>query len=195
MSYDLMVFKPEAAPRTRTEFIDWYHEQAKWTEGHSYNDPVVTSNDLRNWFMEMIKTFPAMNGPYAVDDLENDLVTDYCIGKNVIYVTFAWSVAEEAYDVMKNNSEKYQVGFFDASANDGDILFPDGSGKNQPIDRPRNLSSIQQIRNTALPGQEHKSVEEILYSKLNLSISEQNTSDKTIKAVKPRKWWQKFFRS
>ncbi|MBS1601526.1 MAG: hypothetical protein JST42_02575 [Bacteroidetes bacterium] len=90
--------------------------------------------------MEMIKTFPAMNGPY------------------------------------------------------GDMLFPDGSGKNQPIDRPGNISSIQQIRKTALQGQEHKSVEEILYSKLGLSISEQNTSNKTIKVVQSRKWWQKFFR-
>ena len=44
----------------------------------------------------MIKIFPLMNGEFASDDdaidddkeLENHL-TDYCIGKEVIYIAFA----------------------------------------------------------------------------------------------------------
>ena len=196
MSYDLMVFNPDAAPRNRPDFMNWYQNQTKWAEGHSYNDPIVTSGDLRNWFMEMIKTFPAMNGPYAIIDLDDDIATDYCIGKDVIYVTFAWSVAEKAYEVMKANAEKYEVGFFDASGDKGDILIPDGSGKNQPIDRPGNLSSIQEIRNAALPGQEHKSVKEILYSKLNLEpVPEENTSGNIRNKGRKPAWWQRFFRS
>lgn len=73
--------------------------------------------------------------------------------------------------VLMNLAEKHRVGFFDASADDGDILFPDSSGTNRPIDRPGNLSSIQQIRNSALPGQENKSIREILYSKLNIQVT------------------------
>lgn len=178
MSYDLMVFRPESAPREREEFIDWYQEQTEWSEEHNYNDPVVTSEELRNWFKEMIKTFPAMNGPFAVEDISDENVTDYCIGKDVIYVTFAWSIAEKAYEVMKSNAEKHSVGFYDASADDGDILFPDGNGKNKPIDRLKNLSSIQMIKGWAKPGQENFSIQEIVYSRAKLD------------AFVNKKWWQ-----
>ena len=193
MSYDLMVFRPEAGPKTRPEFISWYHDQAKWGEGHSYNDPIVTSDHLRSWFKEMISTFPAMNGPYAIDDLDNELVTDYCIGKDVIYVTFAWSTAEKAYEVMKRVAEKHQVGFFDASATDGDILLPDNNGKHRPIDKPDNLSSIQQIKRSASPGQENVSVQEILYSKLNLTGKIVRTTSEGDFKKAGRKWWQRIF--
>jgi hypothetical protein len=188
MSYDLMVFRPDSAPKTRSEFMTWYHEQIKWSEGHSYNDPIVTSEELKSWFTAMISAFPAMNGPYAVDDSDNEFVTDYCIGKDVIYVTFAWSIAERAYEVMKSFAEKHEVGFFDASANDGDILFPDSNGKIRPIDRPDNLSSIQQIKGLASLGQEKLSVQEILYSKLNLNGK--TTSQSNFKKT-GRKWWQR----
>jgi hypothetical protein len=193
MSYDLMVFRADIVPRTRPEFMSWYNEQTKWAEGHSYNDPIVTSEELKNWFMEMIITFPAMNGPYAVSDPGNYFVTDYCIGKDVIYVTFSWSIAEKAYEVTKSIAEKHRVGFFDASANDGDILFPNNNGNYSPIDRPGNLSSIQQIKKSALPGQENRSVQEILYSKLNLQTAIQQTNRESHSAKAKHKWWHKLF--
>jgi hypothetical protein len=141
MSYDLMVFKGEAAPKVRKDFMEWFAIQAEWSEGHSYDDPANTSPELRNWFMEMIKTFPAMNGPFANNDDDDDdyLISDYCIGRDVIYVAFAWSVAEQAYDKMVELAKKHGVGFFDVSNDDGDILFPEngelkgvdeGPGKN-----------------------------------------------------------------
>ena len=135
MSYDLMVFRKEAAPKARTDFMKWYQDQTEWTEEHSYNDPANTSAELRNWFMEMIQTFPAMNGPLASDDDDNSNVSDYSIGKDVIYVAFAWSLAEQAYNKMLELAEKHGVGFFDASSDNGDILFPD-NGKLKSIDYP-----------------------------------------------------------
>lgn len=124
MSYDLMVFRKEAAPRNRTDFMKWYEEQTEWAEEHSYDDPTNTSTELQNWFMEMIQTFPALNGPFANDDDGNPNVADYCIGKDVIYVAFAWSLAEQAYEKMLALAEKHEVGFFDASGENGDIFFP-----------------------------------------------------------------------
>jgi len=188
-----MVFRPDSAPKTRSEFMTWYHSQTKWSEEHSYNDPIITSENLRSWFMEMISTFPAMNGPYTVDDPDNEFVTDYCIGKDVIYVAFAWAIAEKAYEVMKRVAEKHKVGFFDASANDGDILFPDNDGTNRPIDRPGNLSSLQQIKRSASPGQENASVQEILYSKLNLAQEFAGTTSQSNFKKAGRKWWQRIF--
>jgi len=135
MSYDLMVFRKEAAPKTRAEFMKWYQEQTEWTEKHSYDDPANTSTELRNWFMDMIQTFPAMNGPFSSQNDDNPNFSDYSIGKNVIYVAFAWSLAEQAYSKMVELAEKHGVGFFDVSSDNGDILFPD-NGKLKPIDNP-----------------------------------------------------------
>ncbi len=123
MSYDLMVFDPTVAPRDREAFMAWYDVQTAWSEDHTYDDPSVTAVSLQSWFHEMRGQFPAMNGPHRSDS-EDAHVSDYCIGRSVIYGAFAWSLAEEAYDRMKSLAVKHGVGFFDVSADDGDILFP-----------------------------------------------------------------------
>ena len=126
MSYDLMVFEPTAAPRGRAEFMKWYAKQTEWSEDHDYDDPKVSSPALQRWFGEMIEVFPPMNGPLAGDDDDdNPHVTDHCVGREVIYSAFAWSCAEEAYSRMRDLALKHRVGFFDASSEDGEILFPD----------------------------------------------------------------------
>lgn len=51
----------------------------------------------------------------------------YCIGRDVIYVAFAWSVADEAYKLMRSLAQKHNVGFFDVSTDNGDIILPDGT--------------------------------------------------------------------
>ena len=83
--------------------------------------------------MEMKEKFPPMNGEYApnddaLDDDENlELhMVDYSIGYNVIYAVFSWSVADEAYELMRSLAQKHKVGFFDVSGDDGDIISPDG---------------------------------------------------------------------
>lgn len=132
MSYDLMVFEKTKAPNNKIEFMKWYDEQSEWNEDHDYESIEVTSTNLKNWFMDMIKMFPPMNGEFAPEDdaIENDEelerhLTDYCIGSAVIYASFAWSLAEEAYDSMLHFALKHDVGFFDVSGN-GDIVLSDG---------------------------------------------------------------------
>ena len=130
MSYDLMVFDPAAAPATPAEFMAWYEAQAEWEEDHDYEDPTVSTPALRAWFIAMQPHFPAMNGPFAPkDDPEDDaLLSDYCVGRVVIYVAFAWSKAEEAYPIMKQLALQHAVGFFDASGSPGQVWLPDGQG-------------------------------------------------------------------
>lgn len=133
MSYDLMVFEKSKAPKTKKEFMEWYEKQVQWEEEHDYMHISVSSEPLKNWFMEMKETFPPMNGEFAPnqnlldedEDLESHTV-DYCMGYDVIYASFAWSVADEAYELMKKLAKKHDVGFFDVSGN-GDIILPDGS--------------------------------------------------------------------
>ncbi len=137
MSYDLMVFRKEAAPQTRDEFMKWFEKQTQWAENHSYNDPSVTSIELGNWFMEMIQTFPAMNGPFSIhdeDDIDNDMITGYSIGTDSIYLDFRWSVVELAYETVFKFAAKHEVGFFDVSSDEGDIFFPE-NGELKAIDR------------------------------------------------------------
>lgn len=93
-----------------------------------------------------------------VENEDNEYTTDYSIGRDVIYVAFSWSLAEQAYEKMKTLAEKHAVGFFDASCDEGDILFPDNNGRNMPINSTSKLSSIEQIKRLASPGQEDKSV-------------------------------------
>lgn len=195
MSYDLMVFNPDVAPRTREEFMKWYFEQTEWTEEHSYDAPEVTSDNLKSLFIELIETYPPLNGPYSNEDyVDNSYVTDYSIGRNVIYAAFSWSFAEHAYIKLRDLAEKYKVGFFDVSADEGSICFPDKSGKLMPIDLEGTLSSIQQIKNHALPGQEEASVKDIIYGKLLPKILEQSSLNSKNAENNKSSWWKKLFR-
>jgi hypothetical protein len=133
MSYDLMVFDKSSAPKTRVEFIKWYELQTEWGEEHTYDDPSVSSKQLKDWFLDMIKVFPALNGPYATEE-ENDRVADYSVGRDVIYAAFAWSMAGQAYKTMLELAQKHQVGFFDVSSENGDILIPI-NGKLESLDK------------------------------------------------------------
>lgn len=129
MSYDLMVFEPTVAPKERDDFMQWYSQQTEWGEDHSYQDHRVSTEGLQAWFKDMIGHFPPMNGPLASEDVDDPKVTDHCIGKHVIYSAFAWSVAEEAYPTMRELAIKHSVGFFDVSAENGEVFFPDGSSE------------------------------------------------------------------
>lgn len=130
MSYDLMVFAPEGAPRDRETFMEWYDEQSDWGEDHAYDNPDVSTPGLRAWFLEMIHSFPAMNGPFSSDDLPEDeaSATDYSIGRSVIYAAFSWSRAEPAYESAFSLAAKHGIGFFDVSSDADDVWLPDGKG-------------------------------------------------------------------
>ena len=124
MSYDLMVFDPAVAPRNRDDFLSWYDTQTEWAEGHSYDDPQVTTPALASWFADMSQVFPPMNGPLASSDYDNPKVTDYSIGRSVIYAAFAWSQVEAALQAVDRFAAKHGVGFFNVSSEQGEIRFP-----------------------------------------------------------------------
>ena len=130
MSYDLLVFAPAKAPNEREEFLSWWEETSEWSEDHSYDDPKVSTPELQAWFLEMIKSYPAMNGPFSSEELPQDdsAVTDYSLGKEAIYAAFAWSKAEAAYEQVFSLAAKHQLGFFDASSETGAVWLPDGKG-------------------------------------------------------------------
>ncbi|MGH9741563.1 MAG: hypothetical protein ACRD51_04350 [Candidatus Acidiferrum sp.] len=126
MSYDLMVFEPMDIANNRNQFMEWYEEQTKWAEGHTYDDPAITTPSLRAWFLEIALSFPPLNGPLSKVDLpeDEDSATDYSIGMSVIYCSFAWSKASPAYDTVFKLAQKHSVGFLDASSENAEVWLP-----------------------------------------------------------------------
>ena len=120
-----MVFDTNKAPRDRAEFMIWYKKLVQWDEDRDYDSLEGTCVELQNWYNAMIKEFPPMNGPHGVsdDEADGDLVTGYTIASEAIYVDFRWSVSEQAYNRVVNLGLDHAVGFFDVSANEGDILY------------------------------------------------------------------------
>ncbi|MDH6371903.1 hypothetical protein M2444_003702 [Paenibacillus sp. PastF-3] len=129
MSYDLMAFETSKAPQERAAFMKWYEQQVQWSEDHAYSDPSVLSEALQRFYSELSEQFPNMNVEdeifEAMEEAGTDnRLTDYSLGTSVIYAAFAYSVADEAYTSMRELAIKHKVGFFDASSNEGDIIFP-----------------------------------------------------------------------
>lgn len=63
MSYDLMAFESDKAPKKYKDFLRWYDEQTEWNGEHDYNNPSLASDSLQGWYGEMVQTFPNMNLP------------------------------------------------------------------------------------------------------------------------------------
>lgn len=130
MSYDLLVFAPNEAPKARKAFIAWFRKKTAWKERHGYNDPAVCTPELRAWITELVRRFPAMNGPLAPkEDPENhSALTDYAIGRTVIYASFAWSRAKSAHRCSMNAAARHGVGVFEVSTELAEVWRPDGEG-------------------------------------------------------------------
>jgi hypothetical protein len=130
MSYDLMVFEPDAVPAGHSEFLDWYVRETKWGQDHGYDDPALSSDRLRAWFEDIAQIFPPMNGqssPIQTAPKDETSSTDYAIGADFIYASFAWSKAEAAYMTVARLAEKHGLGLFNASSSGEEVwIFRDG---------------------------------------------------------------------
>lgn len=120
MSADLMVFDKSKAPTDPIEFLKWYYTKSTWQSDRDYLDTKGPSQPLVDFFLEIIKEYPSMNGPYAPDmeQIDNDpelesRLTDYTIDDDLIYMGFAWSVADEACDLVEELAYKHGLGYYD----------------------------------------------------------------------------------
>ena len=128
MSYDLMVFDPEAPPDDRAGFMTWYREHVRWETKYNYNDPTNCSPNLAAWFSEISAQFPPLNGPYSDLSGDGSKLADYSIGRSSIYACFAWSEAASAYQLAFELAKKHSVGFFNVSEEDGEAWAPRPDG-------------------------------------------------------------------
>jgi hypothetical protein len=149
MSYDLMVFEPEASPKDHDAFMAWYLNLIEWTDG-PYDDLTRTSGRLRSWVNEMQRKFPDINGAEAEAKLEEDegVLSDYTIGQQFVYASFALSKAVAASDEAQRLAKLHGVGFFDVSSDGQEVWLPtNGSFK---LAHQRTRSLFERLRRTVL---------------------------------------------
>ena len=144
MSYDLAVLDKHKRFKTEDEFLKWYDQVMEWAEDIDYNDYRNATLSLQSWFLEMKDIVRPMNGEFALPDEEVDsgdfMEADYAIGKEHIYVAFAWSDAERVYPLVKELAKKHDVAFFDVSGS-GDLIYPDGTILNIQSEPQDNLET------------------------------------------------------
>jgi len=118
MSVDILVFDKSKAPTEPMEFLKWFYKKSEWNSDRDYNDIKGTSQPLVDFFMELVKEYPSMNGEFAPTDdelennpeLENKLI-DYTIDDDLIYMGVAYSVSDEAFDKIEDLAYKYGLGY------------------------------------------------------------------------------------
>lgn len=128
MGYNIMVFEPAAAPADRAGFIAWYERQIDWQDGLAYDDHEATTPRLRAFFLDMIKTFPPLNGPLAADEPDDGdpALTDYSIGPDFIYFGGAWSAVGAATGRTLELATIHGLGVFDTTSDEVSLPTPDG---------------------------------------------------------------------
>jgi hypothetical protein len=116
MSFNLMVFDQSAAPREQKAFDVWSAEQLVWLPDRSYKDVSLASPALRQWFIEIIRKYPAHNSPEANAQESSPYIVDYLFKENIIYMDMSWDIAEQARKDVFFMTELFALGLFDFSA-------------------------------------------------------------------------------
>ncbi|RSZ55578.1 hypothetical protein HF313_08885 [Massilia atriviolacea] len=128
MSYDLMVFAPDTAPKKRAPFLAWHEEQTELGEDHSYADPAVATPALQAFYADIVQVFPAMALDEDEEEDEDSTETDYTIGQAFIYMSFPWNRIDDAHATVTRLAGQHGLGFFDVSSDIGETWLPDGKG-------------------------------------------------------------------
>lgn len=124
MSYDLMVFAPEAAPPKRAAFLDWYDQQTEWNEDQSWDDPARATPALQAFHAELAAEFPPVQ-----EDAGEDTGTEYTIGSALIYMSFLdWDKIDRAHEAVFSLAGKHGLGLFDVSSDLAEAWLPDKKG-------------------------------------------------------------------
>lgn len=154
MSYDLCVFNKRKAPKKKEKFAQWYEKITCWEGNSNYDDSSVASADLQHWYEFMLQHFPAMNGRDSERSIERfaeanemdideavDHSADYSISKDLIYVAFGYSQAEDAYKLAIGKAKELGLGFFDPQEGN----FPLGDGYEQTEQTNSTVDNSDQI--------------------------------------------------
>ena len=122
MSYDLVVFEVEGAPRDLQQFVDWFFNKREAAEdrGDALTQPAT--GRLGAFYYDMVVRFPDMNGPSGEAKDEGEDLAGYEFQPEHIYMDFRWSVSESAANTALRLAQKHGLGLYDL--NDA-VIFPE----------------------------------------------------------------------
>jgi len=139
LSYDLLVFGTTFVPRCPERFLGWHQSLFEDDSGQDEDPSDTLPENLRSFFDCMRCEYPPMNGQFAADfgamarlqistsrpGLIGKLlgprvttidathrITEYSFFRDAIYLSFAWSVAQEAHARVFNMALLNNLGFF-----------------------------------------------------------------------------------
>lgn len=137
MSYDLLVFDPATPPSDRIGFLSWYTDLARWGDGKLVSNPAVAAPVLQAWYRDMIKGFPATNGPdnAGIAAMENDNRAEYRFSQSAVFGAFQWEASRHAHRQAQKFARMHNVGFFDVSGDNGAVWGPSPKGFYQILHR------------------------------------------------------------
>lgn len=126
MSFDVMLFDAHNAPRERNIFDNWFNTLTQWDGDIDYNDVRHATPALQEFYKDLIKSYPSLNGPDAPQNpIDPERLTDYSIAPQIIYAAFSWSQAKLADQLIHDLAAKHGVGIYHVST-DNAVIFPDG---------------------------------------------------------------------
>ena len=121
MSYDLIVFEAEGAPRELSAFVDWHIANAEAAEESETSLKMPASDRFAAFYDDMVVTYPDMNGPSGEGMDEGERLTGYEFQPKYILMDFRWSVAEDAFFAVMTSAQAHGLGVYDL--NDA-VIYP-----------------------------------------------------------------------
>ncbi len=141
MSFDLLVFDPARVPDSDHDMCAWYDALVKWDHPDSNVTLAQTTPALRNFYELLALNFPPITpnqdnsskparitdrlihllsgqktiDPRFAEDFDEARLTDYSIAKDAIYLSFAWSVSDDAIKTALDAAAETRVGFWNVS--------------------------------------------------------------------------------
>lgn len=121
MSYDVIVFDPETAPRKEDDFFEWLDDLGETFEGSEENIPDTLSANLRAFYDDLRRTYEPVSGPHAyVGEIhETTKVCEYFFGEKTIDLAFGWQLSSDGRKAVLQSAIAAKVGVYMSSDEDG----------------------------------------------------------------------------
>jgi len=127
MGYHIIMFDPEAAPDEPKAFADWITGQTSWDMAGDQPaglDPKTTAPPVQAWFMEVLRPYPPLHGPYALPGWHDKPgASEYRFAPHLAEIEVPDEKNEEAFTLCLELAQKHRIGLYDCGSR-GEVWMP-----------------------------------------------------------------------
>jgi hypothetical protein len=127
MGYHIIMFDPEAAPAEPEAFGRWISEETTWDMSGDQPaglDPKTASAILQGWFMEVLRPYPPLHGPYALPGWHDKPgASEYRFAAHLAEIEVPTEKNEEAFTLCLELAQKMRLGLYDSGSR-GEVWMP-----------------------------------------------------------------------